>query len=412
MRNGWTGGAYSIFRALFGAYLFVHFTLLLPWGTEIFSSAGMIPDRAHSPLFGVLPSVLSISDSPATIAALLIVGGGAALFFAIGRHDKPAALLMWYILACLFGRNPLIANPALPYVGWMLLAHPFVPAAPWGALAARGRADPAGDWHMPPAIYLAAWVVLAASYTYSGYTKLLSPSWVSGDTVWYVLQNPLARDHFVRELLLWLGEDIARALTWTILWVELLFAPLVLFKSLRPVLWGAMLAVQIGFLVLLNFADLTTPMLLFHLLTFDPAWIKPTVSRTTETIYYDGCCGFCHAVVRFALAEDHVAHFRFAPLQGFTFRSAVSQATRGTLRETFVILDEEGRVLTKSDAVIHMLGRLGGLWRLLGTAFKAVPRTLRDVAYDCVGRVRHRLCKKPAALCPILPEAQRMRFSA
>jgi hypothetical protein len=187
------------------------------------------------------------------------------------RHSIPLPL---------FGRNPLIANPALPYVGWMLLAHLFVPAASWGALAARGRADPAGDWHIPSAIYLAAWVVLAASYSYSGYTKLLTPSWVSGDTVWYVLQNPLARDHLVRELLLWLGEDIARALTWTILWVELLFAPLVLFKSLTPVLWGTVLAVQIGFLVLLNFADLTIPMLLSHLLTFDPAWIKPTVSRS------------------------------------------------------------------------------------------------------------------------------------
>ena len=410
MNNHWTGGQYSIFRALLGAYLFVHFAQLVAWGRELFSNEGMIDDAAHSPIFGLIPSVLSISDSPATAAGMLFVGTVASLFFALGKHDKLAALVMWYLLACLLGRNPLIANPALPYLGWMLLAHLFVPAAPWGALAAKERLDPAGDWHMPRAIYFSAWVVLALSYSYSGYTKLLSPSWASGDTVWYVLQNPLARDYFVRDIMLWLGQDVVRVITWTILWVEVLFAPLVLFRRLRPVLWGIMLAVQIGFLFLLNFADLTTPMLLFHLLTFDPAWIKPTVAHGRETLYYDGNCGFCHRVVRFALAEDRAAHFRFAPLQGESFKNAVSSELRATLPDTFVILDDQGRALTKSDAVVHLAGRLGGLWRVLGLMFLLVPRTLRNLAYDCVGRIRHSLFARPDAMCPLVPESMRIRF--
>jgi hypothetical protein len=275
VNNSWTGGQYSIFRALLGMYLFVHFAHLVPWGKELFSNAGMIGDAALSPLFGIIPSILSISDSPAMVAGMLVTGAVASVFLALGKHDKVAAIAIWYILACLFGRNPLIANPALPYLGWMLLAHLFVPSAPWGPLAAKGSTDSDGAWRMPHAIYFAAWAVLALSYTYSGYTKLLSPSWVSGDTIWYVLNNPLARDYFVRDLMLWLGEDFARGLTWTILWIEVLFAPLVLSRRLRPILWGIMLLVQVGFLFLLNFADLTTPMLLFHLLTFDPGWIKP-----------------------------------------------------------------------------------------------------------------------------------------
>jgi hypothetical protein len=31
MRNGWTGGQYSLFRAVFGIYLLVHFAQLTPW---------------------------------------------------------------------------------------------------------------------------------------------------------------------------------------------------------------------------------------------------------------------------------------------------------------------------------------------------------------------------------------------
>jgi hypothetical protein len=120
---------------------------------------------------------------------------------------------------------------------------------------------------------LAAWVVLARVLITG--CKLLSPSWVSGDTVWYVLHNPLARDYFLRDLVVSLGEGVSRALTWAVLWVELLFAPLALFGRLRPLLWAAMLIVQFGFLLLLNFADLTAPMLLVHLLTFDPAWLRP-----------------------------------------------------------------------------------------------------------------------------------------
>jgi predicted DCC family thiol-disulfide oxidoreductase YuxK len=410
--NGWTGGQYSIFRVLLGTYLFIHFAHLLAWGAELFSNGGMLGNRSHSPLFGLVPSVLSISDSPAMVVGLLLVAAVAAVFFAIGKHDRIAALAMWYVLACLFGRNPLIANPALPYLGWMLLAHLFVPSAPWGALAAKGRTDPAGDWQMPRPIFLAAWIVLALSYSYSGYTKLQSPSWVNGDTVWYVVHNPLARDYFVRDLVLWFGENFSRALTWTVLWVEVLFAPLALFRRLRPILWAIMLVVQFGFLLLLNFADLTTPMLLFHLLTFDPAWLKPISARGPETVYYDGDCGLCHRVVRFALAEDRANHFRFAPLQGPSFAREVPGSVRASLPDTFVIGDDLGRVLTKSDAAIHMLERLGGLWRLLGTTFRLLPKGLSDLGYDWVGRIRHRLFPRPDGMCPLLPEGLRTRFAA
>ena len=51
----------------------------------------------------------------------------ASLMFMLGYFDRAAAIFIWFILACYFARNPLIANPALPYLGWMLLAHAFMP---------------------------------------------------------------------------------------------------------------------------------------------------------------------------------------------------------------------------------------------------------------------------------------------
>lgn len=394
MANKWTGGQYSVFRILLGTYLFVHFVQLVPWGAEVFSNQGMLAQAAASPLFNLFPSVLHFSDAPWAVNGLLIGAALAAVFFAAGQYDRAAAAFMWYALACLFTRNPLIQNPALPYLGWMLLAHAFIPAAPFGAWTARGRADPDGRWRLPQPILVAAWVVLALSYSYSGWTKLFSPSWVAGETVAYVLQNPLARDHALRAVFLSLPDWLLHALTWSILYVELLFAPLVLVRRLRPILWGLMLAVQVGFLFLLNFADLTVPMLLFHLLTFDPAWVKGTKARLPETICYDGQCGLCHRVVRFVLAEDRSSCFRFSPVEG----------------DDFLVTDNVSFTLFKSDAYVHILRRLGGLWGVLGFVLAAVPKRLRDFAYDYIGRHRRRLFKQPEAVCPIVAPRLRARF--
>src|SRR5262249_54671520 len=194
---------------------------------------------------------------------------------------------MW---ACLFGRNPLISNPSIPLIGWMLLAHLFLPPAPYGSLAARGRVDPGGGWRMPPAIFAAAWIVMALAYSYSGYTKLVSPSWRDGTALSRMLDNPLARPRWLRETLLLLPPWFLHLGTWAALFLELSFAPLALLRRLRPWLWGAMLLMHLSLIALVNFADLSLGMVMVHLFTFDPGWIRPKGTKT-ERIFYDGHCG-------------------------------------------------------------------------------------------------------------------------
>src|SRR3989442_2315471 len=55
--NGWTGGQYSVVRAIFGAYLLVHLLQLIPWGAEVFSRAGILPAAWLSPLTRLFPNV-------------------------------------------------------------------------------------------------------------------------------------------------------------------------------------------------------------------------------------------------------------------------------------------------------------------------------------------------------------------
>src|SRR5437867_1395750 len=126
VRNGWTGGQYSLFRAIFGTYLLVHFLHLIPWGVELFSRDGALPIASDSPIIGLFryfPNLLALWDAPAAVTGILAAGAGLSVLFILGFYDRLAAVVLWYIWACLFGRNPLIANPSLPFVGWMLLAH-------------------------------------------------------------------------------------------------------------------------------------------------------------------------------------------------------------------------------------------------------------------------------------------------
>lgn len=413
LATGWTGGQYSLFRLSFGAYLLIHFTDLLPWGRELFSNRGALADGATSPLLYLFPNILGLYDAPWFVSALLIVATAASVCFAIGLCDRPAALMQWYVLACLFGRNPLIANPAMPFVGWMLLAHVFLPTAPFGSLAARGRVDPRGGWHMPPAIYSAAWIVMALAYSYSGYTKLISPSWVDGSALMRVLENPLARPTFLRDLFLALPPFFLGLATWGGLALELLYAPLALFRRLRPWIWIAMVLMHLGLLTLVDFADLTFGMLLLHFFTFDPAWIAPKTAGENVTVYYDGHCGLCHGFVRFVLAEDRDGNtIGFSPLQGDRFAAAVPPSESAGLPDSVVVQIADGRLLVRSCAVLEIARRLGGLWRAIAILAGCMPNRLLDAVYNFIANIRRRIFAEPADACPLLPPGLRGRFHA
>ena len=264
---------------------------------------------------------------------------------------------------------------------------------------------------MMPSIYFAAWVLMALGYSYSGAMKLNSISWLDGSAFARVLENPLARPGFLRVWILSWPTSFLRLATWAALGMELLFAPLALIRKLRPWIWSVMLMMHFGLFVLVDFVDLTVGMVILHLFTFDPAWISPLAATKTDELFYDGHCGLCHRTVRFVLAEDLGNNaFRFAPLQGETFQTQVPVEQRAGLPDSIVIRTTDGVLLARSDAIVRILRRLGGVWRILGAILAAIPRGLRDAVYDFIARIRYRVFGKRDDLCPIVPPALRERF--
>jgi predicted DCC family thiol-disulfide oxidoreductase YuxK len=128
-------------------------------------------------------------------------------------------------------------------------------------------------------------------------------------------------------------------------------------------------------------------------------------------VYYDGTCGLCHGFVVFLLKRDEDgSRFRFAPLQGETFRREVPPEKRAGLPDSVVVIAPDGRLLVKSDAVLHVLEHLGGSWPGWARLFALKPRFARDLGYDLVARIRRWLYRRPDDVCPVVPAKLRNRF--
>lgn len=142
-----------------------------------------------------------------------------------------------------------------------------------------------------------------------------------------------------------------------------------------------------------------------------PTSVPPSPRPPPDVVFYDGGCGLCHRTVRFALLRDRDGtRFRFAPLQGETYAARIAAARRAALPDSVVVLTGDGRLLTRTQGVLHLLTRLGGGWRLAARCLGLVPRPLRDLGYDAVARLRKRLFRRPPELCPRVPPALRKRF--
>ena len=399
----YTAYHFAFFRWVFGLYLLIHFTFLAPFAGEVFGAHGMLADSSLNPTSAFFPNLLSLIDGgwgPGIFVSCLSV---LSFLFMVGFYRRPVAFLLWFGLACLLNRNVLISNPSIPFVGWMLLACALLPAGePWSVGQPKKS-----DWQFPPILYYGAWFLLAFGYSVSGFHKLESPSWVNGTALFHLLNNPLARDSFFRELLLQLPRVFLSLLTWGTLCLEILFFPLSLFRKTRFWVWTLGVALHLGILMVVDFADLTFGMLLIHLWTFDRRWIQGKVYQKEPVLLFDGVCGLCNQFIEFVMANDHSGQFKFSPLQGQWAKDNLEDPKLAENLDTFILVGEKTEF--RSTAVARVLVGLGGIWRILGTFILWVPTPIRDFVYRWVVRNRYDWFGKKEA-CPIPTPAERAKF--
>lgn len=108
--------------------------------------------------------------------------------------------------------------------------------------------------------------------------------------------------------------------------------------------------------------------------------------KATPVVLYDGSCGFCGWSVRWVLRRDRKRAFRFAPLASAIGQELLARHGLPPDPGTVVVIDE-GQPFLRSDAVLRVLRRVGGIWHLLRMG-AVVPRSVRDAIYDWVARNR------------------------
>jgi len=130
-------------------------------------------------------------------------------------------------------------------------------------------------------------------------------------------------------------------------------------------------------------------------------------------LFYDGVCGMCDRAVQFVLRHDRAARFRFASLQSDFARAVLARhgCQAGALDTMYLLLGAgtaDERLLSRSDAILAILGDLGGPWSVPALA-RVLPRSWRDRAYDVIARNRYRWFGRYDQ-CALPPAKARERF--
>jgi hypothetical protein len=117
---------FALFRIIFGIYLLWHFIDLMPVCIELFSNNGVIADAHTLPTWNKYLSIFKY-DSPNAILLLVTTMIISSTLFIIGYFRRICSAILYIGWMSLLNRNPLITNPSLGYIGWLLLACALIP---------------------------------------------------------------------------------------------------------------------------------------------------------------------------------------------------------------------------------------------------------------------------------------------
>ncbi len=125
-------------------------------------------------------------------------------------------------------------------------------------------------------------------------------------------------------------------------------------------------------------------------------------------VLFDGVCNFCNSSINFIIEHDSSGYFKFAPLQSEVGEELTAKHGIDRVETDSVILVEDEKVYTHSDAALGIARHLNGIWSW-AYAFRVIPRPVRDLAYKLVARNRYRLFGRRDACMMPTPEI-RARF--
>jgi predicted DCC family thiol-disulfide oxidoreductase YuxK len=105
-------------------------------------------------------------------------------------------------------------------------------------------------------------------------------------------------------------------------------------------------------------------------------------------LLFDGVCNLCNRSVQFILKNEKNRVLKFTAIQSSFGKRLLSEYNIDPVQTDSVILVKDGKMYTRSDAVLSVTSYLRFPYRL-GRVFVIVPKPLRDLFYKQVARNRY-----------------------
>jgi predicted DCC family thiol-disulfide oxidoreductase YuxK len=113
------------------------------------------------------------------------------------------------------------------------------------------------------------------------------------------------------------------------------------------------------------------------------------VDRAPGLVLYDEDCAVCTAWMRFVIARARRGELLFVPVRSWLGERLLASAGMTPADYDSMIYADGARQYLRSDAIVEVLTRLGGPWRI-ARALLLVPAGWRDFAYAALARNRYR----------------------
>ena len=142
----------------------------------------------------------------------------------------------------------------------------------------------------------------------------------------------------------------------------------------------------------------------------------PVTPNARHVVFFDGECMMCDGTVRILMKRDRGNVLHFATLQGPLAKELIDQQLLDqdhNLMGTLVFAENYGdenhqRVSLRSTAVLRILDKIGGVWRILSWS-RIIPRFIRDGVYRLIAANRYKWFGKREKEACFLPDADQAK---
>ena len=129
---------------------------------------------------------------------------------------------------------------------------------------------------------------------------------------------------------------------------------------------------------------------------------------SNAVLLFDGVCNLCNWAVRFILKNEKDHLIKFASLQSEPGKKILFENHIPFPGPESIIFIENGKVYSKSEAILFVVRHLKSPWHLL-SGLRIFPVSFRDGLYDLIARNRYKVFGKKEN-CPLPEKKWETRF--